>query len=171
MALRRPTEPASVRLEAVIAIVAAFELTRWGLNEQYLVYLFAPLCLDVVVFHPQRRWLLVVLAVLATVYLVVNQTLLVPFLGVLGPQYLLGSPGAAPNPMPQPFRMLTLDSLAVLVSITLAQILWSMLRARAAPVPWIWRPFEWIARRATQHDHERHSRKNCQRLRQPSRWK
>jgi hypothetical protein len=123
-------------LDAVVGIVATFLLLRWGLNEQYFLYLFAPLLVDVLVVHRERRALCVALIGLATAFLVINNTLLVPFLAPVGPQYVTWAHAANNAPGWDPLRLYTLDALAVLLTLTLAQLVYVVLARHARARPW-----------------------------------
>ncbi|MCI4366012.1 MAG: hypothetical protein L3K10_08180 [Thermoplasmata archaeon] len=130
----------AAEVDGVIAIVTVFLLLRWGLNEQYLLYLFAPLALDMMAFHRDRRVFFAVLAALATAFLVINNTLLVPFLSPLGPQYLAWFYSANNTPVWDPLRLYSLDALALAISLVLARLLYVVLRNDPTPAPW----FGWL---------------------------
>ena len=124
-------------VDAVVGIVAVFLLLRWGLNEQYLLYLFAPLVVDVLAFHPERRLLSASLVGMCTAFLVIRNTLLVPFAAPLGPQYLAWSLAANNAPGWDPLRLWTLNVLAILITVTLAQVAYVVLSRKAGARPWL----------------------------------
>jgi hypothetical protein len=124
-------------VNAVVGIVAVFLLLRWGLNEQYMLYLFAPLLVDVLVYHRERRALFATLSVLCLTFLVINNTLLVPFLSPLGPQYEAWTYAANNAPFWDPLRLWSLDVLAVLITITLAQLALVVLTRKDRATPWL----------------------------------
>ncbi|MFI5413487.1 MAG: hypothetical protein ACHQ0I_02720 [Candidatus Lutacidiplasmatales archaeon] len=134
---RSPVRGHDLEIDAVVGIVAVFLLLRWGLNEQYLLYLFAPLLVDVMAFHRARRALFGTLVLLSSAFLVINNTLLVPFLSPLGPQYQAWFYTANNAPGWDPLRLWALDALAILITITLAQIVYVALRPRAGTSPWL----------------------------------
>lgn len=136
MARRVDGRTYSLELEAALLIITVFLLARWGLNEQYLLYLFAPLLLDVMLFHPERRSLFAALAVLGTFFLFVNASLGVPFLSPLGPQYFAWAHAANNAPYWDPLRLWTLDALAVVITVVLAQLAYVLLRRSPSPWPW-----------------------------------
>jgi hypothetical protein len=140
MARRVDGRTPSLELEAVLVIVTVFLLTRWGLNEQYLVYLFAPLLLDVMVFHPERRSVFAALACVSLLFLFVNATLGVPFLAPLGPQYLAWADAANNAPLWDPLRLWTLNVLAIVITVLLAQLAYVLIRRESTGWPW----FRWI---------------------------
>jgi len=124
-------------VDACVGIVATFLLLRWGLNEQYLLYLFAPLVVDVLACHPERRALSASLVVFCTFYLVLKNTLLVPFAAPLGPQYVAWVNAANNTPGWDPLRLWTLNALAILITISLAQLAYVALSQTARPRPWL----------------------------------
>lgn len=139
MAKRVRSSGPEAELTALLAIMAAFLLTRWGLNEQYFLYVFAPMLLDVLVFHPGRRNLYVLLGALASAFLVVNNTLLVWFLTPVSPGFDSWAIALDHNPTTSPIRAWTLIVLCVLITITLAQVVWALLKNQPTPKPWVLR--------------------------------
>jgi Gpi18-like mannosyltransferase len=137
MAARVDGVTPSLELEAVLAIVTVFLLFRWGLNEQYLLYLFAPLLLDILLFHRERQSVFLVLVGLCTLFLFVNATLGVPFLSPLGPQYVAWSHAADNAPFWGPLRLWTLNALAVVITLVLAQFAYVLLRRERSSWPWL----------------------------------
>jgi hypothetical protein len=137
---RRPE--AAVR-SALFVLTAVF-LVRWGLYEQYFLYLFALVALDLTVFHGGRRALAAVLLVLASAQLLVNNDLglrfLVPADPSLGPVLALAE---ANGPLALA-RAIALGALAVAMTVTLVQWLWVLFRDESAPRPW---PLWLLARR------------------------
>jgi hypothetical protein len=138
-------------LRAVLLVVAVFLLLRWGLYEQYLLYLFSLLVLDVAIAHPQRRAFVNVLIGLASVDLLVNNDLGLRFLSPLDPgiwDYVssidnAGAYGAA--------RTLLLFALAIAVTMSLVQLIRAVARDEPAPYPWVlaWVPhLRWPLRRS-----------------------
>ena len=123
-------------MDAIVGIVTVFLLLRWGLNEQYMLYLFAPLLVDVMVFHRERAELFATLTGLALGFLLINNTLLMPFLSPLGPQYQAWAYTANNAPFWDPLRLWSLDLLAVLVTITLAQLAYVVLARSDRTAPW-----------------------------------
>ncbi len=123
-------------VDAIVGIVTVFLLLRWGLNEQYMLYLFAPLLVDVMVFHRERAELFATLTGLALGFLLINNTLLMPFLSPLGPQYQAWAYTANNAPFWDPLRLWSLDLLAVLVTITLAQLAYVVLARSDRTAPW-----------------------------------
>ena len=79
-----PNDPRS-ELRAVMLVTTVFLLLRWGLYEQYMIYLFALMALDIALFHPGRRSFLRYLWLLSLVYLLVNNDFGTRFLTPLDP--------------------------------------------------------------------------------------
>jgi len=142
--LRSATPSTEVR--AMLFVVAVFLLLRWGLLEQYLLYLFSLMLLDVVAFHPGRRALLLVTYALAGLYLLANNDLGLRFLSPL-------------NTGIQPFtatldassvyglgRTISMVILAILVTVTLVQVVLTYLRDDERPVPWLVQIPGWVQR-------------------------
>jgi hypothetical protein len=142
-----PARGPGAEIDAVVGIVTVFLLLRWGLNEQYMLYLFAPFLVDVMVFHRDRRALFATIVGLCLTFLVINNTLLVPFLAPLGPQYQAWFYAANNAPFWGPLRLWTLNLLAVLVTITLAQLAYIVLTRSPRSTPWFLRAATWARAR------------------------
>jgi hypothetical protein len=140
------TQGPAAELRAVLLVVTVFLLLRWGLYEQYLLYLFALLALDVAVFHPDRRGFLLFVNVLASTDLLVNNDLGIRFLSPLNGQVqpftatidASGTWGVA--------RTWALAALAAIVTLTLVQLVRSLLRNEPSPRPWLYRILWWVPR-------------------------
>ncbi len=129
-------------LRAFLLVTTAWLLTRWGLYEQYLLYLFALAVLDLWIFHPGRRALARVLTVLAFVYLLWNNDFLIRFLAPLSPSVTAFTDSLDQNSVFGIARGYVLVVLCVLVTVTLVQLLLTYLRDDERPVPWIF-PSVW----------------------------
>ena len=130
-------DPPSV-LRAMTLVTGALLLFRWGLYEQYLLYLFALLFLDVLLFHPDRQRLLGTVVILSLTFLVVDNDFLIRFLAPLSPSITSFTDGLDTSLIYGYGRTWTLIGLCVLVTATLVQLLIVYLRDEPAPVPW-WR--------------------------------
>lgn len=119
----------SGELRALLFVTAVFLCVRWGLNEQYLLYAFALLVVDVLVFHPERRPLLYLLALLTSMFLVLNNNLGLFFLAPV-------DPGALTYVLSADARTYLLLGVALLVAVTLAQLAYVVYRDQAAPTVW-----------------------------------
>lgn len=127
-------------LQALLVVTTVFLLFRWGLYEQYLLYLFPLALLDVAVFHPGRRPLFLGTIVIASVFLVINNDLGLRFLAPLVPSLSATTVALDSSPVYGPIRAYLLLGLAVVVTATLVQLLRAYVRDEPAPLPW-WR---WI---------------------------
>jgi hypothetical protein len=152
------TRPAT-ELDAVLAVVTVFLLLRFGLNEQYLLYLFAPWLVDVMVFHRERRPLFAAFVALGLTFLVLNHTLLVPFLSPLGPQYQAWFYAANNAPGWDPLRLWALDALAVAITALLVRLLYVLIGREPAPASVSWSG--WGRRGPTTRSEERRVGKEC----------
>jgi hypothetical protein len=128
-------------LRAMLLIVTVFLLLRWGLYEQYMLYLFAPAALDIAVFHPGRRALLLLTFVLSTLYLVVNNDLAVRFITPADPGLFALTVAADASSGWGLARTVALAVLAALVTVNLVQWMRVILRDEPRPRPWllVWR--------------------------------
>lgn len=122
---------------AMMLILVAFLDLRSGLNEQYMLYLFPLMLLDIAAFHPERRRFFYYLVVICSIFLVLNNALGIWYVSPVDPaafQYALqlnASPGFGE------FRNYALDVLSVVVTITLAQWAYILTRPGADPRPWL----------------------------------
>ncbi len=123
-------------LRAVGFVTTCFLLTRWGLAEQYLLYLFPLLIVDGLAVHPGRRALYVWLYVLAQAYLVVDNQFLIWFASPAEPALFSEASAAFGMTALGEARLLTLVVLAVLVTVTLVQLAWTFWRDVPDPSPW-----------------------------------
>ncbi len=136
---------AAVQCWAFVAVV--FFLTRWVVNEQYLIYLLPLLLLDVRLWHPERRDLFTITWILGFVFLVFNNPLLVRFtaptyLGALDIEYYFENL----SPFALPWRV-SLDVLGIAFSIHLIQLGLVIANPRRSAVPWLTYPFRlrWLS--------------------------
>ncbi len=136
----RSNEP-SAELRALLLLVTVFLLLRWGLYEQYMLYLFSLAALDVAVFHPGRRRLLLLTVGLASTFLLVNNELGLRFLAPADPGILSFTNAIDASSTWGVARIIALPALAILVTVTLIQWIRTFLRDDAQPEPWLlaWR--------------------------------
>lgn len=131
-----PESPQAV-VQASLLITAVFFLTRWGVNEQYLMYLIPLQLVDVALWHPERRSLLRFTWVLGLVFLIVNNILLIRFVAPVYPpavdlDYYIDNVSVASFP-----RGLLLDALAFLFSAHVLQLLLVVLGKATNTTPWL----------------------------------
>jgi len=136
-------------LQALLFIVSVFFLTRFGINEQYLIYLLPLFYVDVLLWHPERKSLFTLTWVLGFAFLLADNDLLLRF---FGPAF----PGAFDIAFAFDnwsefawIRYAALHVIGVLFTIHMVQLARVFLVSRASPTPWLWRPFArlWSARR------------------------
>lgn len=123
-------------LRSTLFVFLAVLLVRWGLYEQYFLYLFALIALDLATTHPGRRGVAALLVGLASAQLLVNNDLGLRFLTPSAPG-LLGIlvQGEAIGPWATP-RVLALGGLSIAMTVTLVQWVWIVARDEPSPVPW-----------------------------------
>jgi hypothetical protein len=89
IAIRRfRTETDAGLFQALIVCVLVFLLFKAQVAEQYALYLFALGAVDVVLWNPQRKRLLIATMIVALIYLVVNNYFLVRFLSPVYPNFV-----------------------------------------------------------------------------------
>jgi hypothetical protein len=123
-------------LRAMMLVVTVFLLLRWGLYEQYFLYLFCPLALDVAVFHPGRRAFFWYSVALATIDLFINNDLGLRFLTPIYPGLGPYSTAIDANDSWGVFRTYSLLVLSIVVTVTLVQFIYALLDDENAPRPW-----------------------------------
>ncbi|MGD0589005.1 MAG: glycosyltransferase 87 family protein [Thermoplasmata archaeon] len=133
----RMAEPRS-ELRALLLVLTVFLLLRWGLYEQYFLYLFSLLALDVVVFHPGRRALLWFTIVLASVGLLVNNDLGLEFLSPVYPGFNTYTMAIDASYAWGGFRIYGMAVIALVMTATLVQFVLTLLRDQESPRPWLY---------------------------------
>jgi len=124
-------------LRALMLVVTVFLLLRWGLEEQYMLYLFAPVALDVATFHPGRRTLLWFTVVLSTLFLLVNNDAGLRFISPADPGIVTFTTAVDASSNWGLARTVGLTILSVLVAITLIQWVRAIVRDEPRPRPWL----------------------------------
>ncbi len=127
----------SAEVRALLFVLAAVLLVRWGLYEQYFLYLFALLVLDLAVAHPGRRGLFRFTVAVASAQLLANNDLGLRFLTPLDPGLLTTLYAAEAGPAWGVLRTDVLLVLAVIMTITLVQLLMVLASDEPTPRPWI----------------------------------
>ena len=126
----------ATEVRAVLFVLLAVLLVRWGLYEQYFVYAFALLALDTTLFHAGRTRLSGLTLALASAQLLANNDLGFRFLAPISPAVQPMFEHVEASAPWGPVRMLVLGLLAVLMTATLVQWIWVVGRDIAAPTPW-----------------------------------
>jgi len=142
----RSTDPRT-ELRAMMFVTSLFLLLRWGLYEQYMLYIFSLLVLDIVAFHPDRRAFFRLTYVLASAYLTANNTLGIWFLSPLNSGFETYVAGVDSAPVTGPIRAYSLLVLSLLMTVTLIQLVYLLFRDEARPRLWPWWLFGRLLRR------------------------
>ena len=124
-------------LRPLILVTAVFLLFRFGLYEQYLVYLFALLALDLAVAGAGRREIFQVLSVSAYVYLVLNNDFLLRFLSPLNTSISPDLISLDASLIYGTFRTWALIVLCGVVTIALVQVVYVYFRDVGRPRSWL----------------------------------
>lgn len=125
-------------VQAMLLITTLFFLTRWGVYEQYLMYLFPLFLVDIALWHPERRPLFRLLFLEATAYLLVNNDLLVRFLGPVSPSFVdvaYAADNASILALP---RVVAIYVLSVIITITFVQMALVFANPSRPARPWPW---------------------------------
>jgi hypothetical protein len=125
-------------LRAMLFVTTVFLLFRWGLYEQYLLYLFALIALDFLVFHPQRRDLFRWVNVLSWAFLLVNNDYGIRFLAPLSPSVTAFTDALDASPLYGTVRVYALIGLCAIITLVLVWLVVTYYRDDPAPEPW-WR--------------------------------
>jgi hypothetical protein len=130
-------------VQAMILITAIFFLTRWSINEQYLIYLLPLLLIDVSIWHAERKMLFHTTWILGLVFLTVNNDLFLRFLGPLYPTTVNLDTIIAYSSSFTGLRYALLDFLGVFFSINILQLALVTLNPKRDSRPWILRLKIW----------------------------
>jgi hypothetical protein len=132
----RPPSPES-EVRALLLVLTVFLLLRFGLYEQYFLYPFALLLVDVVAFHPGRRGLFMFTYALAGIWLLINNDLGLRFLSPISSGIQPYTASLDANGTWGVFRSDALLVLCVIVTVTLIQLLRALAHNEERPVPWV----------------------------------
>jgi len=127
--------------QSLLLITTVFFLTRWGVNEQYLIYFLPLFYIDLVLWHPGRRSLFVLTWGLALAYLVVNNDLLLRFFGPLDARAADIAWEFDNHSTLAPLRLDGMYLLGCLFSLHLVQLVWVIMRPLRDSTSWFLRPF------------------------------
>ena len=131
-------------VQSFLLILTVFFLTRFGVYEQYLIYFLPLFYVDVVLWHPDRRALLLVTWILAFAYLLVNNDMLLRFFGPIDSRavdiaYAFDNQSAF-----APLRVWGIYVIEVLFTVHLIQLVRVFLNPARQTTPWVVRPFRWL---------------------------
>jgi len=130
-------------VQSLLLVAVVFYLTRYGVYEQYLLYLLPFFLVDIVLWHPERKRLFRFVWVLVLAYLLVNNDFLVRFLGPVDTHFVDIAFQADNAPVLGILRLYTLYALGILITITFLQLLLVFVNPSKDPRPW---PVLWIER-------------------------
>jgi hypothetical protein len=133
-------------LRALLFVMTVLLLFRWGLYEQYLLYPFALLAADVYTRHPERRLFFYYLVIVASAFLLVNDGAGIWFATPAFPQAFTIVQGFDSSPTWGPVRYYLLDAIAILMTVSLIQLLVILARDDSSPRPWVIAPFRFAKR-------------------------
>lgn len=123
-------------VQALMFVTIAFFLTRWGMNEQYLTYLFPLFLIDTAIWHPERRPLYTMLSVVILGFVLVNNDLLVRFLGPVSTSFVDIAYGADASPDLGLIREFILYFLNIMFTVTSIQLAAVLLNPTRRTRPW-----------------------------------
>jgi hypothetical protein len=75
-------------IQALLVCTLAFFIFKAQITEQYALYLFSIAAVDVALWHPERKRVLIATVIVAMIYLVVNNYFLVRFLSPVYPGFV-----------------------------------------------------------------------------------
>jgi len=150
-ARRRFPSDAQGIVQAILLLTSVFYLTRYGVYEQYILYMLPLFLIDLTLWHPERRPLFRLFLSLATTYLLVNNDLLVRFLGPVSSSFVDAAYAADISPTVGIVRTAATYVLNVLISVTFVQLAMVFANPARDPRPWprvvLERGRAWIRRR------------------------
>lgn len=133
----RPNDPRS-ELRAVMLVTTVFLLLRWGLYEQYMIYIFALMVLDIAAFHPDRRSFFLYLWLLSLIFLLINNDLGARFVTPIDTGLWSTLSNLDQTSGYGTIRAWALNILDVIVTLSLVQWIVALVHDRIHPVPWLW---------------------------------
>ena len=132
-------------VQAAVLVVAVVFLTRWELNEQYLIYLVPLLALDVALWHPERRSLLRWTWLLGLGFLLLNNFFLVRFLAPVFPGEVAWEDSLNGIGAFALAREAGMDAIAILFSLHLVNLVVIVVRPDRDATPWLVRGLRALA--------------------------
>lgn len=123
-------------VRALLFVMTVFLLVRWGLYEQYFLYPFALLLVDLYCFHPRRWGIFYFVAIAASLFLLTNSVLLVWFASPVDPAAFAWVQAVDNSPTWGTLRDALLYLFSIVVTAALVQLAWVLYRDEPAPVPW-----------------------------------
>jgi len=136
---RFPGRAAESTVQALLLVTTVFLLTRWGVYEQYLTYLLPLFYIDTVLWHPERKRLFRFTWVVAFLFLLANNDLLLRFFGPVSTQAVDIAFTADNASIFAPIRTAALYAIAILFTIHLVQLVSVFLNPSRNSTPWLLR--------------------------------
>ena len=136
---RFPGTAAESTIQALLLVTTIFLLTRWGVYEQYLTYLLPLFYIDTVLWHPERKRLFRFTWVVAFLFLLANNDLLLRFFGPVSTQAVDIAFTADNASIFGPIRTAALYAVAILFTIHLVQLVSQFLDPSRNTTPWLLR--------------------------------
>jgi hypothetical protein len=133
---RFPGEKHEAIVQGFILSTLAFFLTRQGVNEQYLMYLLPILLIDVLLWHPERRGLFRFTWILCFAFVLVNNDLLIRFLGPVSDSFVSLAYSADASPVLGAVRTYAGYVLDVLITLTFLQLIRTVASPKRSARPW-----------------------------------
>lgn len=128
-------------VQSLLLITTVFFLTRWGVYEQYLIYFLPLFYIDVALWHPNRRSLFILTWILALGYMLVNNDLLLRFVGPVDSRAVDIAYAFDTQSILAPLRIWAIYILEVLFTVHLVQLVRNFLDPTRDPTSWLLRPF------------------------------
>jgi hypothetical protein len=129
-------EKPDAMVQGFLLSTMVFFLTRQGVNEQYLMYLLPLLLIDVLLWHPERSGLFRLTWILCFAFLLVNNDLLVRFLGPVSDSFVNIAYAADASTVLGGVRTYAGYVLDVLITITFAQLIRTIANPKRSARPW-----------------------------------
>jgi len=130
--------------QSVLLITTIFFLTRWGVNEQYLIYFLPLFYIDLVLWHPGRRSVFLLTWGLALAFLLVNNDLLIRFFGALDSRAADIAYNFDNHSSFAPLRLYGMYVIGCLFTLHLVQLSWIFMNPLRDSTSWLVRPFLWL---------------------------
>ncbi len=130
--------------QSVLLITTVFFLTRWGVNEQYLIYFLPLFYIDLVLWHPGRRSMFLLTWGLALAFLLANNDLLIRFFGALDSRAADIAYNFDNHSSFAPLRVYSMYVIGCLFTLHLVQLFGIFMNPLRDSTSWLVRPFLWL---------------------------
>jgi hypothetical protein len=133
---RFPERSPQATIQGFLLATTVFFLTRQGVNEQYVMYLLPLLLIDVSLWHPERRGLFHLTWILCFAFQLVNNDLLIRFLGPVNSTFVDIANATDASPVLGPIRAYTAYLLDIFITLTFVQLVRSFMNPKSNARPW-----------------------------------